>query len=914
MPPKLPTGDPAAKLAAFLSEAKQTIVVEGGINPTSLVKLRMVGQRHGLSPEEIDAALKQLQRPAAASPELTRFRQTVEARLRKDGVLTPLLKRNLLDAARKDSLSDSAAESVIQEAVADCGVSVITDEQAMQHISAQLEGMLDEGPLTRQQMAGLYTAALHLGLTKEQVKDIVDRIRLGGREIPADVNWGLVGGITACGVLVLAIVGFVIWQATIGPDEVPPPPIVNNGGGPGPNPGHSNPGQVTLAQHPELGPLLKELKQLFPQEQGILDRLGAAGERDRASAYESVFLRLPTYWQNPKAKELLSKVLVFGYALDPAEPVAEVIANRLSGLLPTKEAAVPARFRPDFYERSFWALETAVEAVLRQDTKPERADALSKKLEDRLGINFDRAAPLKEQTANASKELCLRFYDALIDYAASEPLKALPMRAALEPIALKLLPADQLERLDVDFLVAGLDRAGAGWNQLEPLIDKALASKDRGNLFKVVDFYENSSTGPVEQRLQAGLLQKFPVRPSPLTKQTLAEAVRNFIGRNSGNAAVTVAGSNRAERFLELARQNLTKLNARPEQAEKLLDEVVLLAHTSTLGLALHKKEEARFDELFSKGPHLDAKKPGQTAVVAPSRSKRPRQPGVGLGLNGDLDEMMKELASLNSFSRRNAFQRLGSLSTPPEDFPPEIAEKVALYLFTSKAKDELDSIVFNLKQVGRARPIRLAAADVVLETRATAPPAQVERLLLEMAPASAGVKLTTDANWRKKARKLLLEAVLSELGSTSSVDDAAALLFKVYQQQGLLLGMSEPEFLLMTRPSQAQEALVGQLLTRVSKDKLPEPEKDRLARIPHELKAKQFMAANDLQLSVLLQRVWVDLLALYAAQERPQRAADARKIADELRTEDARAASLLAQLHAGEVRALRLWLLLNEP
>jgi hypothetical protein len=86
------------------------------------------------------------------------------------------------------------------------------------------------------------------------------------------------------------------------------------------------------------------------------------------------------------------------------------------------------------------------------------------------------------------------------------------------------------------------------------------------------------------------------------------------------------------------------------------------------------------------------------------------------------------------------------------------------------------------------------------------------------------------------------------------------------------------------------------------------------LERVPHELTAADYVAANDLELTVLLERMWIRVLAHAVAGRHPDRQKDIDHILEELASADRDATHIAQQLRDGQAALVRLWLLWNKP
>ena len=102
---------------------------------------------------------------------------------------------------------------------------------------------------------------------------------------------------------------------------------------------------------------------------------------------------------------------------------------------------------------------------------------------------------------------------------------------------------------------------------------------------------------------------------------------------------------------------------------------------------------------------------------------------------------------------------------------------------------------------------------------------------------------------------------------------------------------------------------LVKHVADRAAKQELAPADKAALEQIDRELQAAQFAAANDLERVVLLQRIWVRVLALalqgQAAEENRKAVLEVPQKLDE---KDRKSGNLLDQLRFGEEMALEVW------
>jgi hypothetical protein len=128
-----------------------------------------------------------------------------------------------------------------------------------------------------------------------------------------------------------------------------------------------------------------------------------------------------------------------------------------------------------------------------------------------------------------------------------------------------------------------------------------------------------------------------------------------------------------------------------------------------------------------------------------------------------------------------------------------------------------------------------------------------------------------------------------------------------------VMLGLDPADFALRAEPSTTFEVLIRHLSGKLVRNKLSDVDRRFLDQLPHYNSALDFQKLNDLQKTILLQRVWLRVVCLFVAQQKPNSADRAAKLVDDLSAEDAKAADALARLRSGEAKLLQAWLLLVE-
>jgi hypothetical protein len=308
--------------------------------------------------------------------------------------------------------------------------------------------------------------------------------------------------------------------------------------------------------------------------------------------------------------------------------------------------------------------------------------------------------------------------------------------------------------------------------------------------------------------------------------------------------------------------------------------------------------------------PHL--KKLVPRVVQAPVPAPNPQGPKKGEEKESRWSPSdLAALASPQSDVRIAAFDNLAG-SVPPE-LPRQQALAVARYLLgTIQQKRELDEITPKLTAFAACRPLLLALADVASnEKNADVTQQRTEAIVAELL--GQRVRFARDEDWRGGCRKLLLNRVLELTGTPcGGADQAAEILRDLYREQAIVFGVADPDFPQLTRPTRVLEGLIKHVAARAGKPNAAPEDREYLTQIDRHLLAAQFVAENDLEHMVLLQRLWIRVLTIYLRGQVPARADGLMKIQQDLDVHDQSAPNVLDQLRAGEEKLLRMWALVH--
>jgi hypothetical protein len=149
--------------------------------------------------------------------------------------------------------------------------------------------------------------------------------------------------------------------------------------------------------------------------------------------------------------------------------------------------------------------------------------------------------------------------------------------------------------------------------------------------------------------------------------------------------------------------------------------------------------------------------------------------------------------------------------------------------------------------------------------------------------------------------------------GTYQQYDALRTQLRKLYGVQNQLLGAAAEDGSWAT-PAQVIRAVTEGYAARLAAAAEDAHAKRQLERVPHNLVAAEYAANDDLELTVLMERQWIEVLAQAVCQRHPPRKPEVDRIRAELVTADREAAHIVQQLRDGQVAMVQLWLVWNQP
>ncbi len=909
-----------ANVKLFLERSAPILAQHRGVNAKSRVLLNALAAELGLAEEQVDRAIAATQFRATTKREdadalqqerLVKFRELVQGALislpRK--LLTFDIQENLQrHGEERHGIKSELVASAVREVCVALDIRQISEQQSREHIERLVDAKLGEDAHLRNDVrARIESEGKQWGLNAEQVAAIInERTRLHDKRLRSERNFTH-GALLAAGVAALMVAGFFGWVALRNRPPEPPPTDPTNGQPGLPIPIVVDETKVDTAWWGEelefaVSAARREMRSLRP----VLIQVESKEPSVRRSAYGEIVDELFAKDHNDAQRDLLMQVISLCFARDPDRQAARPLLDGLIARIPRSERDL--RGDDSLYPRAFLATQAA--AALVTQSSDERQSEASTELGRAIGRTIDDGLEPATLQQHAYEGVAERLYRLLLALAKSEPARVASAHALVAKQTAAHLDAAKLEKLNTDFLVVVLSAASHTWREYEPLIRAAVASKNPLNTIRMLEVYEKTTDSDLQAFLTEALIERLGKPPESRDVAAIAGAVRKSLGVTADEV-----DNKRLTRFLVEADSLLGESRAGSGDFESLLAEIVKLAYNSTLGCAVAQGSagDATFDTLAEQDP---------AAFLTADEPARPRtedepdvlEPTTIRILNERLTMLLNPRNS-SSVSRLGFVQTIAGFTDRVDDLAPDQAGALATYLLGKKRVEEHRAILPHVEQFGKWKQVRLAVADQLKDEGISREQLQqiVSQLLgreVEVGGGDAGL----EALRVEMLRDVLADAKSADVGDQDkyrAYDEAAQALYDFYKAQAILLHTAEwPET--PVTPTAVAQATIESRVKQLLASKLPADVQKQVQQVDVDLRAIDYLAANDLQRLALLDRAWLRLLAADFARRHPTRKAEADALVEQLSAGDRDAKHVLVQLRDGQESILRMWLLLN--
>lgn len=908
-----------ANVKLFLERSVPILSLHRGINAKSRVLLNALASELGLSSEQVERAIAATQFRTNTSREdadalqqerLVGFRELVQGALislpRK--LLTFDIEENLRrHGEERHGIKPDLVGSSIREVCTSLEIRQISEQQARGHIEHLVDAKLGENARIQDDVRlRIESEGKQWGLNAEQVGAIIkERTRLHDKRNRTERNFTH-GALFAASVAALIVVGFFGWVAIrkyslrLQPVEiasvepsVPIPIVVEDSD------------VDTSWWGEELEFVMSAARREMRSQRVTLVQVESKRSSERRSAYEKLVGGL--FGKDLKAaqRDLQIQVVSYCYARDPDPQAARQLLDRLIARIPRSERDL--RADDALYGEAFLATKAVVSMVTQ--AADERQVEASTELGRAIGRTIDPGLDPPTLQQHAYEGVAERLYRLLIALAKSEPTRVASAHAVVAEQTAAYLDSAKLEKLNTDFLVVVLSGANPAWRPYEALIRQTVASKSAINVVRMLEVYEKTTDSELQSLLAESLIARIGTVPESREVAAVASAVRKSLG-----VAVDDIDNKRLSRFVIGANSLLGEPRADIKDPEALLAEIVSLAYHSTLGCAVAQGSSgnATFDTLAEQDP---------AAFLTPDKPSEPRvrdepkmlEPTAIRMLNDRLKMLLNPRTS--PVTKFGFIESIAGLTDRVDDLAPDQAAALATYLLGKKRVEEHRAILPHIEELGKWKHVRMAVADQLEEVGINREQLQeIISKLLRREYTIANGDVGREALRVELLQTALADAKKEDVGDQDRFqiyNDAAQALYDFYTSQAILLRTTEwPEE--PVTPTVVARAMLDSRASELLEAKLSADNKMQVQQVHVDLRSIDYLATNDLQKLVMLNRIWLRLLAIEFSVKQPSRSTEGNTIVERLASQDRDAKHVLIQLRDGQEAILRMWLLLN--
>jgi hypothetical protein len=896
----------------FRQRAGPILVQHRGINAQSRVLLTALAEEMGLPSEQVESAIFALEAATAEtpSPEQERadaFKAYARESLDKlpRGILLPGAHELLVErASERYGIEPVSAESILRQLADEHQISVITREDAAGHIEALADEMMgDASQLTFEQRERIFGEASQWGLTADEVAKLLAQLvnrRYRQRKSEQKLaNAALVAAALAVALL-LGLMAWVVASSlapapttTLAPVAEPvvdrPPPL--------------EPNLDDSWWNASLSVAVSATRLEFPLLRHTVNDVASKDPERRAAAYENLISHLFERVETDQQRLLFLELLARSFALEPSDESADRLATALLDSVPGPEDRLGEDEHN--YVNFFWALRIAVAAVSHGNPDDQRAVRLVSDIGRVVGATLDAAMPRVELERKSLGALAERLYRMLIASIETRPELTEKLHSTVAAQAELYLNRSLVDKLNAEFLVALLGKDSGRWSDFEALLADTARSPNPLAVVRLVEIFESSTERDLQLFLAPILSGRVGVvldRDSTVSE--IADTIRQALGLDG-------SPNSRWVQYAALLSRQKVMPPAPPDDHVALLQETIAYARLATLGCAAAQRDTGAtaFDKWLDRDvPDLamyaeEAKSASTDSSIAPRRY---------------IDRALVVLRRRSSPENRvHQVSNLADAAATSSILSPGEASQLALYLLRNKVPNEFDAITKYFSNLGKWKHLRLAIADR-LENAEISPRKQrilIEQLVQDRLPSGSEIGKKKE-DWRIALLASVEREAVTQLVNPSIsavLQPTRDTLLLAYQAQVAVMAAGRPSPDDPSSPSTFLKVMLGHFAERLATADLAETDRRFVDDLPYQLEAIEFVQADDLQRTLLLERAWMRVLAAYATGQDAGVAGQTQAVLERLRDRDRTANSRFVQLRDGQRALAELWQVLGK-
>ena len=904
------------KLKEFFDRVAPILTQQRGINAQSRVMMNAIAEQLGLTPDELEQAISALQRSPTAGeeddPRQGERRESFRRYLRRtiaqlpNGIVTFKTERRLIEAGEHfHGVAPKWLKPTINEVASEVGARFVSEQQAGEHVAALVDdSLMDTASIDATKRSRIYTEGTRWGLDPMDVEAIInERLEwIRQRNATDRKRTRVVLFVAFSGLIVAGIFLLWIWVPWLSTESSAAPSdrlIVPE------KPPHSMTRAEMAWRDEDLRIALVNVRLVFPKLRPMLENFDSTLASVRTEAYAQL---IDGYTEDPSEDEdhqnQMRDLLAGLYALEPSDSAAREIQKSVLTNVTSLGDGLPKNAQD--ISVMFWECGTAATMLKRQGLSPERGTELTTALESAIHTVPDRYLDIKALQDECQRALSRRLYGALTVAAADDPERVGHMYEELADQAAACVDTAELNRLDVGLLSELLPVAGDDWDSYDEVIQRLALADEPNVVIRVLELYEDATDTVFRDYLAGIFLHRLKAPSGTLTEEEMIAALRKELGVSASS------DRHRWDILEEEARVALRREESESKEPAASLQEIVNVAHLATLACALAHKEAglATFDDLREEGPVALENDADPKTTTPSSAFIRPGRVSAG----PMIEQYIGGLSVARAPDQRiRLLQMIATRVGTVPDISAESGHQLAEYLTGLKAlEEEHRQMMTSVGELARWNAVRLGLADRLEEFSGR--DAQLEELYSKVIGNEVNLR---DKAGRIAAQKQLLAKVAATLAKEPEATDPKMHVFDVgsqaltdlYVAQARLLSVPlEPSFD-GSQPSKIVAFMIPHMAEQLKSGTLSDSDRAFLERVPYELRAADFAAQNDLQFTVMLEQIWLRLLAIHVAEQRPDRAGAAREIAQRIELSGS-GDQVFDQMLETQMIALELWML----
>ncbi|MCA9104175.1 MAG: hypothetical protein KDA83_02035 [Planctomycetales bacterium] len=913
--PQLPKRD--SRLEKFLHRAAPVIAAERGMTSAASMKLQAIADEMQLPRELFEQAISVLQQGPPQVRRPNRYERAFQAYLEKElskrssEIVTHDVEQKAVKLGEtKYQLDVPRARDIFSQVVKQLGKRRISATEAERHVETTVREVVQDAVWvdidTRQRLIVLGD---EWGVSKEHVASTIELYcRLNREKQRADQRRTN---------LMVAMVGLTVILVVTGVLIVTYRRILdsrNNSTAEGPS-GEDPRRDGTFAPPPWWDePMRLAVGNAIARVSGFRDwgpGLASSDEVEREQAYQRVVTTLGNTANSPETRTRLQAVLYGVLANEPNQAMVDRTIRLIVDQARPPRDGLPSG--DSFYRRGWNTIELLAEFTATEDYAIARREEVRIELGNLTGTLAASEGPdgLRQYQADYMRAMA----EQLLAHASRNPAVAMQRFDELTTVGREVIDEEQRRLWLTELSVELLRSSAADWRRYRSLLDSATLRSNEEHVPALLEFIEIPQEPELAKYLAERLKENFRLTTTSSAPDEVAMALRQQLG-------LSAAVVDRAPSFVwnQLGSKVTSATPVAGSSREQKLTRLVELSFLNTIAtrLVVAPAEGSQAVQAMNAGPP-EFLPPG----VDSSESTDASDDVDDVGSIRRLVDRIEDLEHASVASALATFRAIGDTLTENRLLigRRDLALSVARFLVGQRDAAEQRRVLSAVTEMRRWPDLYLCLADE-LDSPRTRPELTAE---VYRAFHAGDLELNANSLTVDELRRLLLTEGLELLEAstratprpivTATPEDGPQPLFRalgsVYDVRRLTLG-GAPTGSLSDYPSQELTAALRQWIVWSTTNDPGASGLPHYQDAERNLHALSYLAADEVQVTIAAQRVWIQLLVDWVSLKRPDETANAKRLGSDYETRSQSTDNALDQLIDGELTMLRLWMLMR--